>query len=131
MDLTNLMPITIHANNFLTMHANLYSIFLILIWLHLMGDFILQSDWMAVNKSKSLLPLATHVMVYSIPFAIIFGWRYGLINMGCHFITDFFTSRLTSYLWKLEKRHDFFVVIGFDQAIHLTTLLFTLRFVTG
>jgi hypothetical protein len=123
------LPIlTIHAD-FLTLHANLYSIVIVLFWVHVLADFVLQSDWMATNKSKSLLPLTTHVMVYSIPFALLFGWRYALINMGAHFITDFFTSRMTSYLWKREKRHEFFVVIGIDQAIHLTTLVYTLRFV--
>jgi hypothetical protein len=42
--------------------------------------------------------------------------------MIMHFITDAITSRTTSYLWQKGERHWFFVVIGLDQAIHMTTL---------
>ena len=40
-----------------------------------------------------------------------------------HWLTDYFTSRLTSKLYKEERYHDFFVMIGFDQVLHYTQLL--------
>jgi hypothetical protein len=41
---------------------------------HFVGDFLLQSDKMAVNKSKDWWQLTRHVLAYSIPF-MIFGWH--------------------------------------------------------
>ena len=97
---------------------------LALIWMHFVADFILQSDQMAKNKSKSNKWLAVHICVYTMPF-FWFGWQFALINGVAHFATDWFTSRATSKLWHNGKVHWFFVMIGFDQAVHLTTLILT------
>lgn len=100
---------------------------LILIWLHFLADFILQSDAMVKNKSKSNKWLLYHIIVYSIPFTI-FGWLFAIVNGIAHGITDYVTSRITSKLWAKGKVHWFFVVIGLDQAIHLTTLILTFQY---
>ena len=97
-------------------------IFIIL--LHWLADFVLQTDQMAQNKSKSLYWLTLHVFAYSLIF-FGFGWKFVLITFVCHWITDFVTSKITSYYWKIENRHMFFVVIGFDQFLHITQLLLT------
>lgn len=101
-------------------------IVLLLIWLHFVSDFILQSDKMAKIKSKSNKWLLLHVVAYSIPF-LIFGWFFALINCLAHFVIDYITSRITSKLYADGKVHWFFVVIGFDQALHLTTLIVTYK----
>lgn len=38
---------------------------------HLVGDYILQSHWMAVNKSKRWLPAIIHGICYTLPFLLI------------------------------------------------------------
>jgi hypothetical protein len=80
---------------------------------------------MAINKSKSNKWLLIHCLTYSTLFLLVFGWRFAGVTFLTHFVTDWFTSRGTSYLWQHEERHWFFTLIGFDQAIHLTTLLLT------
>jgi hypothetical protein len=119
---------------------------------HFVGDFLLQSNWMALGKSKRLVPLLTHALVYSLCFLWL-GPAFVAITFLCHTITDFCTSRLTSSLWFVSentatwiegcacgdrecwtttvvydsaKRHWFFVVIGFDQLLHQIQLLTTL-----
>lgn len=121
-----------------------------LLGLHFLGDFLLQSDWMALNKSKSWLALYLHVLVYSLCF-LPFGMAFVGITFLLHFLTDAITSRITSRLWFIEhlpmgdglikvlrstygyevnpfvasfnnKRHWFFVVIGLDQLIHFACL---------
>lgn len=96
------------------------------IWLHLLSDFFLQSDWMAKNKSSNNQILTLHVATYSLPFWFVFGWKYALVNGILHWWTDFFSSRATTYLYKKNEIHWFFCVVGVDQAIHLTCLLLTM-----
>lgn len=105
-------------------------IIIALIWMHFLADFVAQTDKMAQNKSSSNKWLSIHVLAYSAPF-VVFGPLFALINGIAHFITDYITSRVTSSLWKQEKRHWFFVVIGLDQAIHMTTLFLTYIYLNG
>lgn len=104
-----------------------------LIFTHWIADFIFQTDDMAKNKSKSNKWLGKHVLAYmgvlSI-FAIVAGFAipgkfwmsFVLINGVAHFIIDYFTSRFNSKMWSQGKVHEFFVGVGFDQALHMVTL---------
>ena len=100
------------------------TILIIMFWLHVVGDFILQTDEMALNKSTSIKWLTVHSIVYSSVY-YFFGWQFMFVNCALHFVIDFVTRRLTSKLWKKGDRHNFFVVIGVDQAIHMTCLVLT------
>lgn len=115
---------------------------------HFIGDFLLQSDWMALNKSKNWRALCLHCLVYSLCFFWL-GWVFVLVTFLLHLLTDAVTSRVTSKLWfvdlfarynegtptkypwfanvNMKKRHWFFVMIGLDQLIHLVTLEATLK----
>lgn len=114
---------------------SLYEVFAIL-FIHWVGDFVCQTDWMAKNKSKSWKPLLLHTGTYSVIFpflgVIIFPvgyfWEvllFTVITFACHTITDYFTSRLNSKLWADGKVHNFFVSIGFDQTLHYVQLFLT------
>lgn len=98
------------------------TILLLLVWLHFIADFVLQNDKMAHNKSSSNKWLSIHVAIYTLPF-FPFGWQFALLNGAAHWITDYFTSRATTALYKRGENHWFFVVIGFDQAIHMTCMV--------
>jgi hypothetical protein len=104
---------------------------LLLIWVHFIADFVFQTHTMAMNKSTSNKWLASHVGVYTLTFVIfavlspIITLTWVLVNGVLHFATDYVTSRITSRLWKEERVHDFFVVIGLDQALHFTAMLLT------
>ena len=99
----------------------------VILWAHFVGDFILQSDYHAVNKSKSNLALFEHVLFYSLPLTLIgflipvsIAWI--IANAVMHAAVDYVTSRITSKLWQQNKRHWFFVTIGADQSLHFTCL---------
>lgn len=64
--------------------------------LHLWGDYILQSDWMAQNKTKRWWPSIVHATLYSLPFFLIGGWRTVLVIWSTHAIIDRF--RLARFL---------------------------------
>jgi hypothetical protein len=104
-----------------------------LIFTHWLADFVCQTDEMAKNKSKSNRWLVKHILAYMAVlsiFAIVAGFNipsnfwmsFVLINGVAHFIIDYFTSRLSSACWAKGEVHNFFVVIGFDQALHMSTL---------
>lgn len=124
----------------------LVEIFFILI-IHWVADFILQSDEDAKGKSKYMKNLVSHTFKYSLflfggvlwysviydfityvnSMEIIFHNAFGfaIITFVFHTITDYFTSRLNAKLWAAEKRHPFFVSIGFDQLLHYAQLFIT------
>lgn len=64
---------------------------------HLWGDYILQSDWMALNKTKAWLPALAHVSMYCIPFVFLrpslSAWA---VIFGTHLLIDRF--RLARYV---------------------------------
>ena len=95
---------------------------LAIIWMHWFADFCLQSDKVACGKSKSHKILATHCLIYGIPMAV-FGWEFALLNTMAHFVVDGVSSRIASAFFAKGERHWFFVVVGFDQVIHMTILL--------
>lgn len=118
---------------------------LAIIFIHWVADFVCQTDWQATNKSKNNKALLSHVLCYSfiwldigICYGIFLGidyidWtvtKFILITFVCHFITDYFTSRLNTKLWNEKKFHYFFVSVGFDQFLHYTQLLLTYYYLT-
>ncbi len=95
-------------------------LFLGLLTVHWLADFALQTDKMAINKSTSNWWLTIHVSTYTgVLFTVtVFHPLYAVVNGILHWVTDYFTSRWTSRLFKAGRRHDFFVVVGFDQLVH-------------
>ena len=57
---------------------------------HLIGDYVLQTDWMAQEKTKGVLPALVHAVVYTVPFIFIFGDIFEplLLIAITHFIID-------------------------------------------
>jgi len=64
--------------------------------LHLWGDYLTQSDWMAQNKTKRWFPAISHATVYSLPFLLIGSPLAVLVIWATHAVIDRF--RLARYL---------------------------------
>lgn len=123
-------------------------LFIFILVVHWIADFILQSDEDAKGKSVYMKNLVSHTGAYSIfwiaplmIYGMIFSWSnpriiphyfhmvfdFVIITFILHTITDYFTSRLNARLWQQEKRHEFFIAIGFDQILHYLQLWFTFK----
>jgi len=74
---------------------------------HLIGDYVLQSDFIASTKGKNWYHLFVHCALYCVPFLLIFGldWRLAVIFMS-HLIID-----------PLKARHSK-ITYAQDQALH-------------
>jgi hypothetical protein len=56
---------------------------------HAVGDYILQSDWMADNKTKDSVAAAIHAITYTLPFLLITWSPVPLaVICGTHFVID-------------------------------------------
>lgn len=97
---------------------------LVIIWVHTFADFVMQPRDIAQKKSSDNVALTKHIAIYSV-FLLPFGLKFAIINAVLHWVTDYCSSRLTTYYYKKENMHAFFSVIGFDQAAHLTALIGT------
>lgn len=130
-----------------------------LLIVHFIADFLLQSDWMALNKSKDRMALLAHTLTYGICF-LPWGLTFAFWTFILHYWTDRVTSKCTTKLWFIDlfephdcpqnreprhgtyqwfdgalvrpaRRHWFFVMIGLDQLIHFITLAITYRLIFG
>lgn len=119
---------------------SLAEIFIILL-IHWVADFILQTDKQAKGKSENWNALLDHTCTYSLfwffaglIFSSYLNDNYANIAMFtsftfiCHTITDYFTSRLNSYLWKRGDSYKFFISVGFDQILHYVQLFLTYKY---
>jgi hypothetical protein len=111
-------------------------IVLSILLIHWFADFVLQTDWEAKNKSNDNNALLQHTSKYSLVWMALslvycmydgslWMMLFAPITFVLHTITDYFTSRLNTKLFKVNKIHEFFVSIGFDQWLHFLQLILT------
>ena len=86
---------TVNSHNMIT--VKLY----VSLLLHLIGDYILQTEYMAQNKTKSNWVALIHAITYSLPFPFICPSKYWLIIVVSHYFIDRY--RLPVYLIRLKN----------------------------
>lgn len=83
-----------------------------LILCHLVGDYVLQIDFIANSKGKNLYHLIVHCLLYCLPFYIIFGFVWQLIPLLLlHIVIDLLKAR-----YKI-------IPYWLDQLLHYITCL--------
>ena len=81
-------------------------IFLIVLC-HAVGDYLFQTDFLAKTKGTNWYHLFLHCMMYSIPFYLVFGWRWqvALVTIG-HFLIDMLKARYSKIAyWQDQAMH--------------------------
>jgi hypothetical protein len=57
--------------------------------LHLVGDYLTQTDWMAQEKTKRNLAAAIHATVYALPFLLLNPSAFAFAAiLGTHYLID-------------------------------------------
>jgi hypothetical protein len=114
----------------------------VLLGAHFIGDFVLQTTWMARHKGRSLRALVAHVGCYTIVLAAgaLAAWSTGLgeptspaagaaflaVNSLAHLCQDAVTSRLNARVERGGRA--FFIVLGADQMVHYVVLCATAQY---
>lgn len=65
-----------------------------LIFCHLIGDYVLQNDFITKSKGNNWYHLLVHCILYCLPFYVVFGlgWQLGVILIT-HIIIDALKAR--------------------------------------
>lgn len=97
---------------------------------NLMGDYLFQNDWMALNKKKSTFHCLVHCTIWTACVLLCSGWFHwlpALVLFAEHFLQD----RTTIINWYMRKigQHQFatgicapWSVIFVDNVWHIVTL---------
>lgn len=95
------------------------------IYAHLIGDYIVQNDWMAQGKKKSSWICSVHIITYLIPFLFcgFEWWQIALIGAE-HFLQD--RTNIVVWLMKTKGSASFigppcgpWSVIVTDNILHI------------
>ena len=83
-----------------------------LIVCHMLGDYALQNDFLAMTKGANWWHLFVHCVLYSLPFAVAFGydWRV-LALLASHVLVDVAKAR-----WQVLD-------YAADQIIHVCVMV--------
>lgn len=83
-----------------------------LVFCHLLGDYFLQTDFIAQSKGKNLYHLFVHCALYCVPFYLWFG-------LGWNLLFVFLTHLIIDYLKAHKKAINYFT----DQVLHYIVML--------
>lgn len=98
---------------------------------HLVGDYLLQNDWMAREKKRSHFACLIHVLLYCVSVFAFTGW--GLLPMASVAIPHFLIDRWGFVAWYMSiGQRDFMQPplspwsrIVVDNTFHLVCLFVT------
>lgn len=100
------------------------------IYAHLIGDYILQNDWMALSKKKSWFHAAAHGLMYSMPFFLtgLMLWQIILIGIQ-HVLQDHSHIIKKMLIWKgsrsmTETPMAPWGIIVVDNIVHILFIAF-------
>lgn len=93
---------------------------------HLVADWILQNDWMALNKMKLTHPAGwVHAGIHGVLLGLALGWVGGLVLGVVHLLID--TGAPLNWWVRVFKKcdtspHAGLIRIATDQAIHIASI---------
>ncbi|MCB0082582.1 MAG: DUF3307 domain-containing protein [Caldilineaceae bacterium] len=108
---------------------------------HLIGDWVLQNDWMAQNKQSALLNLscATHCAIYTLTLTVTLWFSRSITYTSVQISLFFILTFLSHYLidatnaaagWSrlFQQSNSIFVRIVVDQTFHLMIIAVLIEF---
>lgn len=83
-----------------------------LIFCHLVGDYVLQNDFIAKTKGENWYHLIVHCMLYCLPFFVLFGltWQLSFIFIT-HMIIDPLKARYSKINYATDQLLHYIVML--------------------
>lgn len=83
---------------------NILFTMLTLIMCHMIGDYVLQIDFIAKTKGSNWYHLFVHCILYCVPFAIVFGLQWQIfILLITHLIIDSLKARYNKITYTQDQ----------------------------
>lgn len=105
---------------------------------HLVGDYLLQNDWMALNKKSRWWPCLVHCGLWSASVCLFAGWG-GIVPavlLAAHYVQDR-TGIVVWWMTKVNSQAKFaagpcapWSIIVVDNVWHIVSLWAVWRFLT-
>ena len=84
---------------------------------HFVGDYFLQSDWMALNKGRNYWNCFVHVLIYTSCFLVLTtSWKALLFIGVTHFILDRFPIIIKRLIWFKNHINPTLSYVPFDKC---------------
>lgn len=82
----------------------MFEILLKLLFCHLIGDYVLQSDFIAKTKGENWYHLFVHCVLYCLPFYLVFGvtWHLAVIFIT-HMLIDPMKARYNKISYTTDQ----------------------------
>lgn len=80
---------------------------------HLVGDYVLQSDYIATTKGDNWYHLLIHCALYTLPFMFLFGvvsWQIALIFTS-HIIVDALKARYKKIGYAADQMLHYWIIM--------------------
>jgi len=98
-----------------------------LVMCHLVGDYVLQVDFIAKTKGTNFYHLLVHCVLYCLPFFIFFGIKpWGIILFLSHVIVDEWKANPKIPKGKITPKWQYII----DQVCHYLILILLYYFIT-
>lgn len=105
-----------------------------LLIVHFIADFLLQRRSVATTKSSNWFAMAEHISIIFLAF-LYWGWEFALANALIHMVIDrniwngykFLRRKEDKDTFKYWEDGLFYWTIGFDQLLHVVTLVVLLE----
>ena len=83
-----------------------------LVLCHLVGDYVLQNDFIAKTKGENIYHLFVHCALYCLPFLICFGfvWQLAVI-FATHIVIDVLKARYKKITYITDQVLHYLVVL--------------------
>ncbi len=110
------------------------TLFEYLLLAHVLGDWVLQTEWQAVHKRDNWRALITHVVVYHAIVLAVLLWQAGPGRPGLYAVVAFLAvSHATLDRWTViplmrllriavTREPERWLVVAVDQSLHLLLL---------
>lgn len=94
-------------------------IFIKIIFCHLVGDYVLQGDFIAKTKGENWYHLIVHCLLYTLPFYVVFGldWKLSII-FATHIIIDVLKARYKKINYVVDQLLHYIIAVTIYTAMN-------------